>query len=112
MTHCACSHYTALLLSAAPTRTHLRSARVESVGFQWPDRGSPIAFIDCTGEEQRTARSSNSTAGGSYQNTQEAMVVANVVQQLLSGPHAMQPGDIGIITPYSGQVCSMGCDHV
>ena len=48
----------------------------------------------------------DSTAGTSYRNTEEAQLVARVIQQLLSGPDAMQPSDIGVITPYSGQVPS------
>ena len=63
-----------------------------------------MAFIDCTGLEQRASLSPGSTAGTSYQNDAEAQLVAHAVQQLLTGPHAMQPSDIGVITPYSGQV--------
>ena len=33
-----------------------------------------------------------------------------VLQQLMSGPNAMQPKDIGVITPYSGQVHLWPCD--
>jgi len=63
-----------------------------------------VAFIDCTGPEKRASLSPGSTAGTSYQNDAEAKLVAHAVQQLLTGPHAIQPSDIGVITPYSGQV--------
>ena len=63
-----------------------------------------MAFIDCTGPEQRASLSTGSTAGTSYQNDVEAQLVAQAIQQLLSGLHAIQPNDIGVITPYSGQV--------
>lgn len=63
-----------------------------------------MAFIDCTGPEQRASLSPGSTAGTSYQNDVEAQLVAQAIQQLLSGLHAIQPNDIGVITPYSGQV--------
>lgn len=63
-----------------------------------------MAFIDCVGQEQRASLSPGSTAGTSYQNDAEAQLVGHAVQQLLTGPHAMQPRDIGVITPYSGQV--------
>lgn len=63
-----------------------------------------MAFIDCTGPEQRASLSPGSTAGTSYQNDPEAQLVAHAIQQLLTGRHAMQPSDIGVITPYSGQV--------
>ena len=75
-------------------------------GFPWPDRGRPLAFMDCTGQEHRTSSVLGSSAGTSYQNTEEAQLVARVIQQLLSGPDAVQPSDIGVITPYSGQVPS------
>ncbi|DBA71486.1 TPA: hypothetical protein ACH3X2_14306 [Trebouxia sp. C0005] len=73
-------------------------------GFQWPNWECPVAFIDCTGPEQRASLSPGSTAGTSYQNDPEAQLVAHAIQQLLTGRHAMQPSDIGVITPYSGQV--------
>ena len=73
-------------------------------GFQWPNWECPVAFIDCAGPEQRASISPGSTAGTSYQNDAEAQLVAHAIQQLLTGPHAIQPSDIGVITPYSGQV--------
>ena len=85
------------------------------VGFAWPSQGQPIAFLDCASEEQRTALPSSSSTGTSYQNKEEASVVVKVVQQLLSGAEAIQTKDIGIITPYSGQVlicCLLSDEHL
>ncbi|KAL3140824.1 hypothetical protein ABBQ32_14194 [Trebouxia sp. C0010 RCD-2024] len=76
-------------------------------GFPWPVPGLPIAFLDCSGQERRTALNSSSTAGTagtSYQNDEEATTVLKVLQQLLSGSGALQTKDIGVITPYTGQV--------
>ncbi|KAL3148087.1 hypothetical protein ABBQ38_15521 [Trebouxia sp. C0009 RCD-2024] len=73
-------------------------------GFPWPVPGLPIAFLACPGQERRTALISSSTAGTSYQNDQEALAVLKVLQQLLSGSDALQAKDIGVITPYTGQV--------
>lgn len=85
----------------------LASAPFCVIGFPWPVPGLPIAFLACAGQERRTTLSSSSpagTAGTSYQNDEEAAAVLKVLQQLLSGPDALQARDIGVITPYSGQV--------
>ena len=79
-------------------------------GFPWPVPGLPIVFLACAGQERRTALNSSNTAGTagtagtSYQNDEEAAVVLKVLQQLLSGSDALQAKDIGVITPYTGQV--------
>ncbi len=84
--------------------TSISSRLICVAAFQWPNQECPVAFIDCTGPEQRASLSPGSTAGTSYQNNAEAHLVVYAIQQLLTGPHAIQPSEIGVITPYSGQV--------
>ena len=75
------------------------------VGFRW-QRNQPLAFIDCQGQEERSALSSTAATGTSYFNSQEAEAVVKAVCQLLSAESTkLQASDIGVITPYSGQVC-------
>ncbi|KAK9812656.1 hypothetical protein WJX72_001408 [[Myrmecia] bisecta] len=73
-------------------------------GFAWPRAGLPVAFIESEGLEQRTSLRSNAE-GTSYLNEHQARVVAHVTAQLLAGG-ALQAGaaDIGVVTPYNGQV--------
>lgn len=76
-------------------------------GFAWPSSNTPVAFVNVHGREQETATRSTA-AGTSYMNTAEAQVVADMVQQLLRGG-GLQMTDIGVITPYSGQVGCLPC---
>ena len=87
------------------TMQHLQYGMTScAIGFAWPDNSQPIAFLDCNGQEHRTSLASSSLMGTSFQNNEEAVLVVKLVQQLLSGGNAVQAKDIGIITPYSGQV--------
>ena len=74
-----------------------KNERVAPAGFIWPDWDKPVAFIPQTGED------SADFEGNSRCNRDEAGVVLQVAQELL-GPGDLQAGDIGIITPYNGQV--------
>lgn len=55
----------------------------------------PITGIDVEGEESRTA-------GKSFSNEHEATIAAQETNRLLA--NGINPGDIGIITPYTGQI--------
>lgn len=73
----------------------------------------PVCFVPVRGRETRTNAStdlatSGGSAGYSYQNDDEASVVSSVVAALLTPGSGLEgPGDIGIVTPYNGQV--RGC---
>ena len=59
--------------------------------------------MECAGRDSQ--HSSNS--GGvdsSFSNPEEASIVVDIARRLITGPNRMKPSDIGIITPYSGQV--------
>jgi len=71
--------------------------RVAPAGFVWPDWDAPIAFIPVEGSED------SSPDGASKQNMDEAGLAVRVVDMLLSGGD-ITPHDIGVVTPYSGQV--------
>ncbi|KXZ45751.1 hypothetical protein GPECTOR_51g737 [Gonium pectorale] len=101
--------------SAAFYGARLRSApsprdRRPPQAFPWPNPKVPVCFIPVRGVESRTAAANDgATPGGStgfsYQNDLEASAVAGVVGALLApGGGLRGPGDIGIITPYNGQV--------
>eukprot|EP00854_Cymbomonas_tetramitiformis_P012949 gene12948-15306_t len=67
-------------------------------GIQWPDEKRPIMFVDIQEGAEK--------AGGentSYSNEHEASVVTEIVMSLLEDGK-LRKGDIGIITPYRGQV--------
>ncbi len=71
--------------------------RVAPAGFVWPDWDSPVAFVPVEGVED------TSPDGASKQNMDEAALAIRVVDMLLSGGD-ISPSDIGVVTPYSGQV--------
>jgi hypothetical protein len=82
------------------------SDRPHAPGVAWPSTVVPVAFVDVKGEEKRTTSVTDDLAaatGFSYYNPQEAAAVVAVVQQLLSTGQ-LCPDDIGVITPYNGQV--------
>ena len=66
-------------------------------GFMWPDWDVPIAFIPIDGNEQVDSE------GQSKSNIDEAGRVLTVVQSLLATGD-VSTRDIGVITPYNGQV--------
>lgn len=97
------------------------------LGLPWPNPDVPVCFIPLPEGQERQAVSDTEPGGLSYSNEAEAAVVAAVAAALLaearpleqrprgsssgssggSGREAVPvqgPGDIGIITPYSGQV--------
>jgi len=71
--------------------------RPTPAGFLWPDWEAPVAFIPIDGSEQVDSE------GQSKSNLDEAGRLLTVVQGLLA-PGDLQPSDIGVITPYNGQV--------
>ena len=71
--------------------------RTAPAGFVWPDWDAPVAFIPVEGAED------TSPDGASKQNMDEAGLAVRVVDMLLSGGD-ITPHDIGVVTPYSGQV--------
>lgn len=73
------------------------------VGFDWPDQAKPVAFVECAGQDAQPPPNSQEI-NSSFCNPEEASVVVDIVRNLVLGPHRIKTGDIGIITPYSGQV--------
>ena len=71
--------------------------RPAPAGFVWPNWDAPVAFIPVDGSED------TSPDGASKQNMDEAGLAVRVVDMLLSGGD-ITPHDIGVVTPYSGQV--------
>jgi superfamily I DNA and/or RNA helicase len=73
------------------------SERPSPAGILWPDWDHPFAFIPISGVEDEEQE------GGSRSNPIEAARIYDLVQGLLL-PGDVHPSEIGIITPYSGQV--------
>ena len=71
--------------------------RIPPAGFMWPDWDNPVAFIPIDGSEQVDSE------GQSKSNLDEAGRVVTVVQSLLAMGD-LSTRDIGVITPYNGQV--------
>ncbi len=71
--------------------------RSAPAGFVWPDWDAPVAFVPVEGSED------TSPDGASKQNMDEAGLAVRVVDMLLSGGD-ITPSEIGVVTPYSGQV--------
>ena len=71
--------------------------RPPAAGFLWPDWDHPVAFVPVDGSEIIDEE------GSSKSNLDEAAKVLSVVSGLLSAGD-LTPADIGVITPYSGQV--------
>jgi len=67
-------------------------------GFQWPSTEFPIAFCHVPGTEEKR--------GNSYVNLAEVSRVESVLRALLQ-PGDLQQHDIGIISPYAGQVLNI-----
>lgn len=64
--------------------------------FRWPKPETPLMFWHVEGEEERGELTTT------YINTNEAHQVSQVVKKLLQA--GVQPGSIGVITPYSAQM--------
>ena len=73
------------------------SERPPAAGFLWPDWDKPVAFVPVHGSEMEEE------SGSSRSNMDEAAVVVQVVNDLLL-PGDLSPEDIGVISPYAGQV--------
>ena len=73
------------------------SDRPPVAGFLWPDWDKPVAFVPVHGVEIEEE------AGSSRSNMDEAAVVVKVVNDLLL-PGDLSSEDIGVISPYAGQV--------
>lgn len=71
--------------------------RPPPAGFLWPDWDRPMAFVPVEGVEE------TDDEGKSRSNRDEAAKVLSIVNDLLAMGD-VQPEDIGVITPYSGQV--------
>jgi len=71
--------------------------RPPAAGFLWPDWDKPVAFVPVHGSEMEEE------SGSSRSNMDEAAVVIRIVNDLLA-PGDLTPEDIGVISPYAGQV--------
>ncbi len=71
--------------------------RIAPTGIIWPDFDNPVAFLPVEGGEIVSAD------GHSKANPAEAGWVLRMVDSLLTGEDIF-PDDIGVITPYNGQV--------
>ena len=71
--------------------------RPPPAGFLWPDWDRPMAFVPVEGVEEADEE------GKSRSNRDEAAKVLGVVNDLLAIGD-LQPHDIGVISPYNGQV--------
>ena len=73
------------------------SQRPPVAGFLWPDWDKPVSFVPVHGSEIEEE------AGSSRSNMDEAAIVIKIVNDLLA-PGDIQADDIGVISPYAGQV--------
>ncbi|KAK9866541.1 hypothetical protein WJX84_006717 [Apatococcus fuscideae] len=104
-------------IAAFPSRTFYCGAllshptpaeRPAPAGFKWPDSQRPVAFVESDGPERRTGSSGEAAAAASIANDREAQVVASLVGSLIAANPSLGSGaEIGVITPYSGQVTEL-----
>jgi len=73
------------------------SERPPAAGFLWPDWNKPVAFVPVHGSEIQDQTSSSKS------NMDEAAMVVQIVNDLLAAGD-LSPEDVGVISPYSGQV--------
>ncbi len=73
------------------------SERPPAAGFLWPDWNKPVAFVPVHGSEIQDPTSSSKS------NMDEAAMVVQIVNDLLAAGD-LSPEDVGVISPYSGQV--------
>lgn len=71
--------------------------RMAPAGFIWPDWDAPVAFVPVDGAEELAVD------GKSRLNRDEAGWVVKIVESLLN-PQDLSPDDIGVVSPYNGQV--------
>lgn len=69
-------------------------ARRAPVGIMWPNPQCPLAFLPLTSEESKE--------GKSFVNVTEVQTIVELLQAVLSEGD-VQPGQVGIITPYAAQ---------
>jgi len=74
-----------------------REERPAPAGFLWPDWDAPVAMIPVEGSEE------SDEEGSSRANRSEAAMVLKIVNDLLVTGD-ITPDQIGVITPYNGQV--------
>lgn len=77
---------------------HLLEVPQDSSFVGLPKKGFPLLFHGLIGQDQREKNSP------SWFNIEEVAQVLLYITALLSGPHNLQPKDIGIISPYRKQV--------
>ncbi len=75
----------------------VREERPSPAGFLWPNWDKPVAFVPVMGIEEVEEE------GKSKRNRDEAAMVYSIVRELVQ-PGDLSPADIGIISPYNGQV--------
>ena len=73
------------------------SERPPAAGFLWPDWDHPVAFVPVEGSEIVDEESASKS------NLDEAAMVLSIVNNLLAAGD-LSAQDIGVITPYNGQV--------
>ena len=73
------------------------SDRPPVAGFLWPDWDKPVAFVPVHGSEIEEE------VGSSRSNIDEAAAVLKIINDLMI-PGDISQSDIGVISPYSGQV--------
>ncbi|CAI2297044.1 unnamed protein product [Caenorhabditis sp. 36 PRJEB53466] len=69
--------------------------KMKGIDWHWPTPDKPAFFWHCCGAEELSA------SGTSFLNRTEAANVEKLVSKLIKG--GVQPGQIGVITPYEGQ---------
>lgn len=74
-----------------------RDERPCPAGFLWPNWDKPVAFVPVMGVEETEEE------GKSRRNRDEAALVYSIVSNLIE-PGDLHPSDIGVISPYNGQV--------
>ncbi len=71
--------------------------RPAPAGFLWPNWDAPVAFVPVDGAEELAID------GKSRLNRDEAGWVVKIIEGLLE-PGDLEPSDIGVVSPYNGQV--------
>jgi len=66
-------------------------------GFNWPVDNSPVAFVPLSNSQESKTRMS-------FMNQSEARVVCDVLKQILLSNSSITAEDVGVISPYRGQV--------
>eukprot|EP00756_Hemistasia_phaeocysticola_P019868 Hpha_TRINITY_DN15687_c3_g2::TRINITY_DN15687_c3_g2_i1::g.99073::m.99073/K14326/UPF1, RENT1; regulator of nonsense transcripts 1 len=95
--HPSIASYSSLTYYSGRVRSGISgSKRPAAAGFRWPQPGIPVAFVPVEGREVSEG------GGHSYFNDREADEVASCVMGFVEA--GMDPGDIGVITPYAAQV--------